>query len=195
MATSIPPWQSTENVLFNLHLETPTKVSDSIEEKRKNTLETIEKLPSADIIMWTDGSVGNSVNNGGSGIIIQNRENEMNAMRGLEMLRSANLNKIKEIRKCSDSQSSINKLQGGPSLQDDTVGDTIWQHLIHLTSQLIHITFQWIPGHSDIEGNEKADVVAKEGTQKQQENCALEFKTVIAAVKREMKKKMDRNSW
>ena len=129
---------------------------------------------------------------------IQNRENEireavaagklcssydaeMNAiMRRLEMLRSANLNKIKEIRICSNSQSSINKLQGGPTLQDDIVGDTIWQHQIHLTNQLIHITFQWIPGHSDIEGNEKADVVAKEGAQKQQEN--IEFKTVIAAV-------------
>ena len=42
---------------------------------------------------------------------------------------------------------------------------------------------------SDIEGNEKADVAAKEGAQKQEQNCALEFKTVIAAVKREMKKK------
>ena len=97
-------------MLFNLHLETPTKVSDSIEEKRKNMLETINKLPSADIIMWTDGSVGNSVNNG---IIFRNRENEireavaagkllsscdaeMNAiMTGLEMLRSANLKNIK----------------------------------------------------------------------------------------------------
>ena len=56
---------------FNLHLETQTKVSDSIEEKRKNTLETIDKLPSENIIMWTDGSIGNSVKNGGSGIIIQ----------------------------------------------------------------------------------------------------------------------------
>ena len=77
---------------------------------------------------------------------------------------------IKEIRICSHSQSSIHKLQGRPSLQDDTVGGTIWKQLIHLTNQLIHITFQWIPGHSDIEGNEK-------------------FKSVIAAVKREMKKK------
>ena len=128
MTTSIPPWQSTENVLFNLHLEIPTKVSDSIEKKRKNRLETIDELPSADIIMWTDGSVGNSVNNGGSGIIMQNRENEIREavaveklcssydaeiiaiMTGLEMLRSRNLNNIKEIRICSDSQSSIHKL-------------------------------------------------------------------------------------
>ena len=36
--TSTPPWYSTENVLFNLHLETPTKVSDNIEETKRNIL-------------------------------------------------------------------------------------------------------------------------------------------------------------
>ena len=58
------------------------------------------------------------------------------------------------------------------------------------TSNLFNkYTFQWIPGHYDIEGNEKANAVAKEGAQKQQQNCALEFKTATAAVKKEMKKK------
>ena len=37
-----------------------------------------------------------------------------------------------------------------------------------LSSYTIHITLQWIPGRIEVQGNEHADKLAKEGTQKTQ---------------------------
>ena len=47
------------------------------------------------------------------------------------------------------------------------------------------LTLQWIPGHSDISGNEKADALAKEGSSQDQIEDAMtygEAKTIIKAV-------------
>ena len=47
-----------------------------------------------------------------------------------------------------------------------------------LTSYDIRITLQWIPGHSDIPGNEYADKLAKEGAQKDQPSKPCSNSTV-----------------
>ena len=82
--------------------------------------------------MWTDGSVENTVNNGGSGIITQQQNNmdseirEYVRLRNNDRLRNLSLRNVKEIRICSNAQSSIYKLQGVQSLQYNMVGDIIY---------------------------------------------------------------------
>ena len=41
----------------------------------------------------------------------------------------------------------------------------------------IEITIQWIPGHSDVKMNEKADGLAKKGSRLQQENIQANYDT------------------
>ena len=84
---------------------------------------------------------------------------------GLELLLAEDLTNVHEIRICSDSQSSIVRLSQGPPKQNDHVSDDTWQHLIHLSGRNIHITFQWVPGHCGVDGNEKVDAIANEGTE------------------------------
>ena len=61
----------------------------------------------------------------------------------------------------------------------------------HLTSALValgarveKVVIQWIPAHCGIRGNEKADILAKDGAQKEQANNLVsydEIKTIIKA--------------
>ena len=83
----------------------------------------------------------------------------------------------------TDSESTIKRLPGGPGAQTTTLADGVWRSLSHVSEQHT-IRIQWIPGHMDIEGNEAADCVAKEATQLEQTDVALDFLTVKAAVKR-----------
>ena len=46
-----------------------------------------------------------------------------------------------------------------------------------------NIIFQWIPGHADIDGNEQADIVAKDASRLDQSEVALDFLTVRTAVR------------
>lgn len=47
-----------------------------------------------------------------------------------------------------------------------------------LTSYDIYLTLQWIPGHSDLQGNDRADKLAKEGAQKEQSDKPSSYTTV-----------------
>ena len=63
----------------------------------------------------------------------------------------------------------------------------MWLNLNSLAKRW-EITIQWIPRHKDIEGNEAADKAAKEATTLSQEDAALDFTTMKAAIKRHFKK-------
>ena len=107
--------------------------------------------------------------------------------RALEMLRGEDPREVNETRICTDSQSAINRLKEGASKQKDVVADNIWQHLTHLASQNVHITFQWVPSHCGIEGNEKADEIAKLGSNMEQRDVLIDYNTVIGSISRSVK--------
>ena len=58
---------------------------------------------------------------------------------------------------CSDSQSALAALKGD-ELKDHPI---LWRMRERLRSVPGKVTFQWVPGHCGLPGNERADQVAK----------------------------------
>eukprot|EP00660_Eupelagonema_oceanica_P019588 gene19588-biopygen35622 len=68
-----------------------------------------------------------------------------------------------ELRIALDSQSAITALAKGPSAQGGVLEMQAWDRLIRVGQErAMHVTVQYVPGHVELEEQEKADRVAKE---------------------------------
>ena len=68
-----------------------------------------------------------------------------------------------EIQMLTDSQSAIRALEAGPWRQQSRLAQQVWQELRRTSNRYqAHVTIVYVPGHADIEGNEVADVEAKD---------------------------------
>ena len=63
---------------------------------------------------------------------------------------------------CSDSQAALNALQS-PKITSSLVADTVTKLKELSLFNSVHLL--WVPGHSGVEGNEMADILAKQATQ------------------------------
>ena len=68
-----------------------------------------------------------------------------------------------ELRFLTDSQSAIRHLAAGPWSQRTLLGQQVWAAMqaVARAHPGAHITVAWVPGHVDLEGNERADHEAK----------------------------------
>ena len=63
-----------------------------------------------------------------------------------------------------------------------------------ITSHEIKVILQWIPGHTDIPGNDRADLLAKAGASKPQTETSASLTTAKQVIKQQ-KKKIWLNQW
>ena len=63
---------------------------------------------------------------------------------------------------CTDSQSALASLRGGPTAQTTPLGCEIWAAVRELTSRGERVLFQWVSSHCELLGNDRADELAKE---------------------------------
>ena len=76
----------------------------------------------------------------------------------------------------SDSKSALEALENQQSRNDEV--QRLAQSIDRLhKSHKVNITLQWIPGHSEVEGNEIADRLAKQGASKEQPNIPVNQET------------------
>ncbi|KAF0295398.1 Gag-Pol polyprotein [Amphibalanus amphitrite] len=85
---------------------------------------------------------------------------------------------------CTDSQSALSALRAGPAAQQSRLGATIWQALLTLAERGRRAHLQWVPSHCGLEGNERADTLAKEAARLPQESAPLDVRTVHRAAAR-----------
>ena len=180
-------------------------------------LETIYNYPENAIHAFTDGSAVRAIHNGGYGSVITvpereepitlsgpcgtyctNYDAEVTAIQKtldtiLQHMQNKEINP-KDIVIFSDSQSAIQAVE---CWQDGTAKgiENIIQTCDNISTLYgIEITMQWIPGHSDIHMNEKADGLAKRGSHMPQENIRTTFETAKQIAKQNSQE-VWYNSW
>ena len=209
----IPPWNSLQNISFNTELTKPLTKKDPVMKQKQIAEETIA-LTKADINCYTDGST-TDLKNGGSGATIdvepidESKRIEIKKAAG-EIVSSyktelvalkATLNEIEELQRrgevtenqsvtiFTDSESSVKRLQSASTHHEKTLND-IQLSLQRLQKGKIgEITFQWIPGHCGIEGNETADRLAREACDLPQDDTEIDFQSAKYVIRKLCKEK------
>ena len=196
-----PPWDWENTTQFHSKLKEDCKRSEKDEERRIKAQNTLEEH-SAEILIYTDGSVSEN-GRGGSGLIAYKGNTTIHQQAvpsGLiadscfaectamaEAVKWAENSKYKSFLICSDSKSGIEKLMRGPGDQDDQASQEIWRALLRNKSK--SFTFQWVPAHCGLEGNEKADRLAAEGTNRDQSQIAIPYRLTKSVIKDAARKK------
>ena len=205
MVPTAPPWESTvEGVRFGTTTVRPTKRTDPPDKRLEAVQETLAQLPPADITIYTDGSATQGAENGGSGAVIFRGETELRRIQtpagrwtssyraeltaldaALESLREIAADSAPaEVRICTDSQSALTRLKGGPAAQTDVLADRVWRRLRGLADRGTRLILQWVPGHAGLPGNELADEVARAAADLCQDEVPIDLQSAKARIRR-----------
>ena len=86
-----------------------------------------------------------------------------------------------------------------PQGQDLRPLDEAWKFLKQIGDKRATVCISWIPAHDDIEGNEKADTLAREARYNHLATVAVDYKTIKSRHERELNKSwrdsVDHSKW
>ena len=173
------PWTATH---FTVSPFIPNRTGTSTV-RLQSTLSRPSSLPHSDIQVWTDGFVLSLFGPGGAGVYVTcSKCNTSNSLsfstgpiascfttetfalkQGLDWCTSHLLTcKFLSVLLLTDSQSALSILSSAPSY---LLPESLWNvwSLDSSLSNNITLSFQWVPGHAGLPGNEKADLLAKAG--------------------------------
>jgi len=165
--------------------------------KKEMTVKALNSF-NADIVIYTDGSATAGTRKGGAGVVVTRgraedptvidevrvrgapltssyEEEVQAAVAALEWIRRSDLDADSKVVIATDSQSMCTAL----SVHSNEV-EQLWKGLEEIECD---VTWQWVPGHSDICGNELADKVAKEATTSEGESRPVSLKAIGAEIK------------
>ena len=100
-------------------------------------------------------------------------------------LMSENITSIHYVKIMIDSQAAIQAL-GNPRIKSKAVAATV-ESLNRLATVAKSVTLVWIPAHKGFAGNERADTMAKKGTELTNPNLAITVGKPSATIKAELK--------
>ena len=194
-----PPWS--DDVRPSIQCSVPgvgPKDSQSSAQRKALTLAHIEeKYPNQDWThIFTDGSADQAVRNGGAGVYIKypggNEENISLATGCYSTNYQAEAVAIKtgavhiqhstetsqKVVFFSDALSVLQTLKSGKEKELNELFSAL-----SALCQNHQVTLQWIPSHCDVQGNEKADILAKEGSTKDQVDKSTTYKEAKTIIK------------
>jgi len=151
-----------------------------LKEKAHRTI--MERLKNTETTIWSDGSVQENQENGGSGAVICWANNDKTMVKepagvwsssynaefialnaGLkEAMENPKWKNIKSVGICLDNRGVIQRLEEGHIGAEKSIESETWQTLNRARNKTIII--QWVPSHVGIEANEVADLAAKEAS-------------------------------
>ena len=102
-----------------------------------------------------------------------------------------NSTKAKDFVIFTDSKSTLQALEG--SELDESLEEIIQKANKFTSAYPVKLKLQWIPGHVGIYGNEKADALAKKGSQNTQPTIPITFTTAKQKIKQAYRKEWMRH--
>ena len=173
---------------------------DDINTKRKSSIDKIKEV-NAEITIYTDGSASEGTRKGGSAAVITrgdpedpeaihviqrkgsdftcSYEEELDAMQTTANWISLNCDSEISIMVCTDSQSLCQALLSY-NVETAAIRGT-------LHDRTGKTTIQWIPGHSDVPGNELADQAAKEATELETDSRPVSYRSACTMIRSRIK--------
>merc|ERR1719239_740300 len=174
---------------------------------KTSALETIHSYPKDWVHAYTDGSDFKPTINAGSGSIITYPNKEIKEISNpcgafcsnyvaeqeaidISITDITNSFDISPETKCNvviftDSISALQALMNEQDTSKETSKLALnLNHLIH--KHQIDVVLQWIPGHSGIKGNERADTLAKQGANLPQPDVPVPYERAVQIIKSNM---------
>ena len=203
--TMIAPWKELECLTVEEVTLEKKKGEYSTEELRTKTMEKLNSIETTYRI-FTDGSTDENQENGGAGIYIEDRNglviseesvpagklcssyageavaflHALDWIRQLEVGTAHSENTTTTILVAVDSKSLTEALQMNNWKDPDPWLKRIKESLFDIKST---ITLLWIPSHCGIDGNDKADELARKGSSENQDDVPVTHAIVKAKIK------------
>jgi ribonuclease HI len=189
------PWAKLTNVITDAVALEKKKSEHSEDELRTLSLRKINSIATVNRI-YTDGSTNEHQENGGAGIFVETEGGEVlyeasfpagkwcssytgecvAALKALEWIRD----NPADCLICTDSLSLQQAIATNDWKDRDPWLKRIKNMLLQIESK---VTFLWVPSHCDIYGNNKADELAKRGTESNQDGIPVTHAIVKAKIK------------
>ena len=197
---TISPWEELQPAMIKCSLLDPTIDKNSNPTVlRTCALETIDRYHQVPIHVYTDGSALNGVTSAGCGAFLKfpngpeieiskaigkssdNYDAEIqgliSAIEEVSLLFGTQEREPMDTVIFTDSMSALKALDSSEFTHLGIESLALSINSL-LTSYDIQLTLQWIPGHCDLPGNEKADKLAKEGAKQEQPNNPASYNNI-----------------
>ena len=191
----LPPWISLDRLTLDKVLLDRPKAEYTSEELKELSMAKIRSF-TTEVTIYTDGSTDELQERGGAGVFIEDAmglpmleasfpagklcssyTGECVAMlRALEWLQERRLSSLV----CTDSLSLHSALSQNDFRDRDPWLKEVKKMLLTTPEE---VTLLWIPSHCDVPGNERADALAKEGSELNQENTPVTHQIVKSKIK------------
>ncbi|XP_005099068.1 uncharacterized protein LOC101852852 [Aplysia californica] len=195
--STTPPWKTPCNLTINSKLAVSTTKTDPPNMRREAALETVRRLPTSDLDIFTDGHAtdGYRLCGGGCWCLDKSSGKEtcvsVPAVYGSSyraettaLLRALYNHVFKEsTSSLTPSQLFNTKCPGVIAIRTE-IEDKMWTTICQCCEIHGHLHIQWIPGHCDIYGNDPADALANKGGRLDQSYTSVDIASASSCISR-----------